>query len=204
MNQYLLATALFIATPAIAASTEPPPSAVITSPSCDPVWPASSVANQESGTTEMTVLVKPDGRASDIKVTQSSGYRELDIASVRAAAKCTYAPKTVDGVRSEEWKQLKFKWEPGKEKARAEYYVCAKPEWPKEALRNEYQGTVQLGFLIGTDGKVRDSRIEKSSGHAILDVTAQDALSRCQFKPPTKDGQPVESWFSMQYRWQLN
>lgn len=204
MNQYLLAASLAIAMPAMAASTESQPSAVITSPSCDPEWPASSVANQESGTTEMEILVKPDGHAANIKVAASSGYRELDRASVTAAAKCAYMPKTVDGIKQEEWQRLKFKWEPGKAKGRAEYYVCAKPEWPKEALRNEYQGTVQLGFLIGTDGKVRDSRIEKSSGHTILDVTAMDALSRCQFKPSSENGQPVEHWFSMQYRWMLN
>ncbi|MYM24416.1 TonB family protein [Duganella sp. FT135W] len=204
MLKYLLALPLAIAIPVMAAPTEARPSAVITSSSCDAEWPASSVANQESGTTEMQVLVKPDGRASDIKISISSGYRELDMASVTAAAKCTYALRPADGARQDEWQQLKFKWEPGKAKAKAEYYVCAKPEWPKEALRNEYQGTVQLGFLIGTDGKVRDSRIEKTSGHAILDVTAQDALSRCQFKPSSENGQPVEHWFSMQYRWLLN
>jgi len=38
----------------------------------------------------------------------------------------------------------------------AQFSTCVKPEWPKEALRHEEQGTVQLAFLIGTDGSVRE------------------------------------------------
>lgn len=80
---------------------------------------------------------------------------------------------------------------------------CAKPEWPKEALRHEYQGTVTLAFLIGADGAVRQSRIEKSSGYELLDLAAQEGMKRCTFKPATQNGQPVETWTKMQYVWTL-
>ncbi|MEJ1959471.1 MAG: TonB family protein [Nitrosomonadales bacterium] len=42
--------------------------------------------------------------------------------------------------------------------------ACEKPEYPRKSLQNEEQGTVLLAFLIGLDGQVKDSRIEKSSG----------------------------------------
>lgn len=85
----------------------------------------------------------------------------------------------------------------------AQFNTCAKPVWPKEALRHEYQGTVTLAFLIGDDGAVRESRVKKSSGHPILDLAAQEGLEKCKFKPGLKDGKPAEAWMQMQYVWTL-
>ena len=82
--------------------------------------------------------------------------------------------------------------------------ACTKPDYPKNALRNGDTGTVMLAFLIGTDGKVADSRIEKSSGFRDLDRAAQAGLSLCKFKPGTVDGAPQQSWTKMQYVWSLN
>jgi protein TonB len=82
--------------------------------------------------------------------------------------------------------------------------ACVKPDYPKNALRNGDTGTVMLAFLIGTDGKVADSRIEKSSGFRDLDRAAQAGLSLCKFKPGTVDGAPQQSWTKMQYVWSLN
>jgi TonB family protein len=89
-------------------------------------------------------------------------------------------------------------------RAVAEFSTCAKPVWPKESLRKEEQGAVQLAFLIGVDGNVRDTRIEKSSGHPLLDQAARDGLALCKFKPATENGQPVETWTKMQYVWTLD
>jgi protein TonB len=80
---------------------------------------------------------------------------------------------------------------------------CEKPEYPAASRRNEEEGVVRLKFLIGTDGKVMQSQIEKSSGFKRLDEAARDALSRCQFRPGTVDGQPEVSWATINYKWQL-
>ena len=82
--------------------------------------------------------------------------------------------------------------------------ACAKPDYPKTSLRNGDTGTVQLALLIGADGKVADSRIERSSGFRDLDRAAQAGLSLCKFKPGTVDGVPQQSWTRMQYVWSLN
>ncbi len=81
--------------------------------------------------------------------------------------------------------------------------ACEKPEYPAKSLRNEEQGTVILAFLIGLDGRVADSRIEKSSGSRELDRAAITGLSLCKFKPGTVDGKPEQSWTKMQYVWKL-
>jgi protein TonB len=80
---------------------------------------------------------------------------------------------------------------------------CPKPEYPSASRRNEEEGTVQLRFLIGTEGQVMESQVEKSSGFARLDEAARLALSRCQFKPGTLNGKAEQSWASMKYTWRL-
>lgn len=81
---------------------------------------------------------------------------------------------------------------------------CEKPEYPRTALRNEYTGTVTLALLVGLDGKVADSKIEKSSGHRELDQAAVAGLSLCKFKPASINGQPQKTWAKMQYVWSLD
>jgi len=80
---------------------------------------------------------------------------------------------------------------------------CEKPEYPSASKRLEEEGTVQLKFLVGADGKVLESAVEKSSGFRRLDEAARAGLSKCQFKPATVDGKPQQSWASMKYTWRL-
>ena len=80
---------------------------------------------------------------------------------------------------------------------------CEKPEYPSASKRLEEEGTVQLKFLVGADGKVIESAVEKSSGFRRLDEAARAGLSKCQFKPGTVDGKPQQSWASMKYTWRL-
>ena len=80
---------------------------------------------------------------------------------------------------------------------------CQKPEYPPLSRRREEQGSVVLKFLIGTDGRVLESRVEQSSGYARLDEAARLGLSQCQFKPGTVDGKPEPSWASLKYTWRL-
>ena len=80
---------------------------------------------------------------------------------------------------------------------------CAKPDYPSASRRLEEEGTVTLKFLIGTDGRVLQAEIEKSSGFNRLDEAARNALAKCQFRPGTVDGKPEQSWASMKYTWRL-
>lgn len=85
----------------------------------------------------------------------------------------------------------------------ADFNTCAKPEFPKASLRNEETGTVTVSFLIGVDGRVMDSKIQKSSGFRDLDRAAQSAIGKCRFKPATADGKAYETWQPVQYVWTL-
>ena len=80
---------------------------------------------------------------------------------------------------------------------------CEKPEYPSASRRLEEEGTVSLRFLVGVDGKVMQSEIEKSSGYRRLDEAARAGLAKCQFLPATVDGKPEQAWASMRYTWRL-
>lgn len=82
-----------------------------------------------------------------------------------------------------------------------DFNSCPKPHYPAEALARKARGTVDLAFLVGTDGKVHDSKISSSSGDASLDETARVALARCSFSPAMAKGKPVEHWTSVKYVW---
>ncbi|MDE2430500.1 MAG: TonB family protein, partial [Burkholderiales bacterium] len=53
------------------------------------------------------------------------------------------------------------------------------------------------------DGKVVESKVEKSSGSKSLDKAALSALSQCKFKPGTKDGKPEQAWAKVDFVWKL-
>lgn len=80
---------------------------------------------------------------------------------------------------------------------------CPKPDYPSLSLRLGERGTVVLEFLVGTDGRVKRSRVESSSGYPRLDEAARRALSRCRFVPGTVNGRPTRSWAKLQYTWRI-
>src|SRR3954471_12898316 len=80
---------------------------------------------------------------------------------------------------------------------------CDKPEYPPAARRANETGTVLLNFLIDVNGKVIDSKIERSSGSRRLDEAARAGLEWCPFKPATADGKPLRAWARIEYVWRL-
>jgi protein TonB len=88
--------------------------------------------------------------------------------------------------------------------AQVDSNACEKPDYPASSIRNGEEGIVNLAMLIGPDGKVLESKVEKSSGSRALDKAAIQGLSLCKFKPGTVDGVPEKSWAKLQYVWHLN
>jgi protein TonB len=80
---------------------------------------------------------------------------------------------------------------------------CEKFEYTSASRRLEEEGTVALRFLVGVDGKVIQSEIEKSSGFKRLDEAARAGLSKCQFRPALVDGKPEQAWASMKITYRL-
>ena len=82
--------------------------------------------------------------------------------------------------------------------------ACDKPAYPASSVRLGETGVVALSMLVGTDGRVVETRTDSSSGSRALDRAASQALSLCRFKPGTIDGVPQQSWTKVQYVWKLD
>jgi len=80
---------------------------------------------------------------------------------------------------------------------------CEKPEYPAAARRLRESGIVVLRILIGPDGSVISSEVQKSSGFKRLDEAARQGLSLCRFTPGTADGKPEQAWATLRYAWKL-
>jgi periplasmic protein TonB len=78
-----------------------------------------------------------------------------------------------------------------------------KAEYPKAALMNEEQGVVSMMFLVSAEGRVLESKLDKTSGFKSLDKAAMSAVSACKFKPGSKDGKPDTTWTKVEYNWTL-
>lgn len=82
--------------------------------------------------------------------------------------------------------------------------ACDKPEYPAASVRTGEEGVVTLAMLIGTDGRVLEAKVERSSGFKALDKAAKLGLSLCKFKPASTDGIAEKSWTKIQYAWKID
>src|SRR3954464_2552466 len=80
---------------------------------------------------------------------------------------------------------------------------CQRPDYPPASRRANETGTVLLNFLIDVNGKIVESKVERSSGHLRLDEAARAALGLCKFMPATVDGKPTRAWARIEYVWRL-
>ncbi|MQA37553.1 TonB family protein [Rugamonas aquatica] len=82
--------------------------------------------------------------------------------------------------------------------------ACPTPAYPITAYRNGESGSVLLALLVANDGRVLESKIQKSSGSSDLDKAARKALSQCRFKPASSDSQADPTWATLTYVWSID
>ncbi len=77
---------------------------------CRPTWPKSSLVNNESGTVEIKMLVGTDGVVRRTKLANTSGFRDLDMATLKVYIGCQFKPVMVEGVPTATWISIKYTW----------------------------------------------------------------------------------------------
>jgi TonB family protein len=171
---------------------------------CPSEWRKSSVLNREEGVVTMLVLVDGDGSAADVMLRETSGFRDLDKASIEAARKCRFVPASKNGLATRTWFRLRHHWKAGVHASPInDHPPCEPPPWPREALINNQQGSVTLRFMVEVNGEISAFEVVRSSGYPILDTAAGEGIAKCWFLPKSEDGKPIRSWQQMEYHWIL-
>jgi TonB family protein len=76
------------------------------------------------------------------------------------------------------------------------------PEFSEEARKAKYQGTVVLWIVVGTDGRPRDIRVQRSLGMG-LDEKAIESIRQWRFEPGRKDGIAVAVQVNIEVNFRL-
>lgn len=78
-------------------------------------------------------------------------------------------------------------------------------DYPREAGAAGFQGGVSVKFLVWTDGRVRDCRITRSSGNAMLDDTTCRLITQRYRYDPSRDaaGRPVPAYIVENHKWMI-
>jgi TonB family protein len=84
------------------------------------------------------------------------------------------------------------------------YRENAPPAYPEIARVRGYEGIVLVSAEILPDGRVGNMRIRKSSGYAILDQSAIEAVKPWKFEPAKKSGNPFTVWVELPIKFILH
>jgi protein TonB len=83
-------------------------------------------------------------------------------------------------------------------------FPLSKPDYPPSDKRLGHEGVVVLLLLVGSDGRVIEAKVERSSGYPSLDDAALRQAKTWRFKPAEEKGKPVAAWYRTSVRFQLD
>ncbi len=75
--------------------------------------------------------------------------------------------------------------------------------YPAPARRRNLEGTVVLDVLVTAEGRPAQVEVARSSGHAILDRSAAEAVRRWRFDPARQGESPIAMWVQVPVRYAL-
>jgi TonB family protein len=80
---------------------------------------------------------------------------------------------------------------------------CPPPDYPPLALQRRWQGVSRIWASVSAQGRVLQVRIETSSGYAVLDRAALQAVRNWRFKPAKVEGKSVAGTIVLPIRFQI-
>lgn len=133
---------------------------------------------------------RQDGRQLAVYITETGASSEAPEPARRAQRPIVPAAKTPVPAPSQDPGQTARRPAPQKANARFEQVARAKIlgtvqqrlvedfVYPRLARRRGWQGRVLLGFQVGTGGTIQHVHVKQSSGYAILDDSAVNAMNK--------------------------
>ena len=139
------------------------------------------------------VVQKPQEIApSPQAVTQPTISETAPSQPASASASSSATPKTAE---AETFTEANF---------RANYASNPKPDYPSIARSREWEGKVTLRVQVSAEGLSDAVKIEKSSGHDILDESAMEAVKKWRFIPARRGDTAVASSVLVPINFSLN
>lgn len=92
---------------------------------------------------------------------------------------------------------------PGISLAVPRYRENTHPVYPLVARLRGYEGVVLLSAEVSVDGRVGGLKIKRSSGYAVLDRSALEAVKTWKFEPGRKMGKPTGMWVDVPVKFLL-
>lgn len=77
-------------------------------------------------------------------------------------------------------------------KAEPAYALNPPPRYPRPALERGWEGTVLLQVSVTAGGNVAELKVERTSGHPVLDRAALEAVRSWRFRPARLGERPME------------
>jgi len=157
------------------------------------------MAAATKGETEVVKYLLEKG--ADVNARTENGVTVFTLLKLGGKPEIVELIKAAGGVEGGPMQPQRIKSEPNID-TRAVFLGYAPPLYTEEARHNRVQGNVIVRALIGIDGAVKKVRITRG----LLDGLSEQAMISCykgKFRPATKDGQPVESWVTLQVEFNL-
>jgi len=88
--------------------------------------------------------------------------------------------------------------------ANAAYLKNPAPEYPSQAVRRGWEGTVLLRVHVLANGKPGEIQIQKGSGRDSLDEAAINAVKRWSFVPAKQGEVAQDGWVSVPIDFKLH
>ena len=82
--------------------------------------------------------------------------------------------------------------------------VRTNPVYPYKARQRNIEGSVEVKFLVGTDGAVSELTILDSQPKGLFDAAVMKTVPRWKFRAGVLDGQQVPSWVVTTIQFTLN
>ena len=158
---------------------------------CDaPVHSPQATRYELQGTTELTLNVLDSGKAANVYVTRSSGWKMLDADAVKLAATCRFPQNSPSGTLEVPWVLPSSTLAPVRPQLIADSCKATKLFKPGKAGAVE---TLQVRLQVWTDGVVYAPQLETGTSDPTIDSAAIALAQRCRYTPAQRDGAPVNA-----------
>jgi periplasmic protein TonB len=151
----------------VADAAPAPPAAVPPPPARKPPPPQPALAAQEPAASDASPAPGPIAGAQPAQLAALPGAESLDSAAPPGPG-VTDPPRYQAGGEANPW-----------------------PRYPAAARRRGIEGEVLVRVAVGLDGRAERVEVLRSSGSALLDKSAVEALERWRFEPARAAGRPA-------------